>query len=159
MFTITKKKLVAGAVAAGVMLTAGVGYAYWTQGGGGSGSATAGSTNDITVNQTSTTAGDLYPGGPAEALSGNFDNPNAGAVVVSSVTAVVSSVSDGTSDSAKPDCVASDFEIGGTAAGSTVPSGNGVGSWSGLTIALKNTAANQDNCKGATANITYTANA
>jgi hypothetical protein len=30
---------------------------------------------------------------------------------------------------------------------------------SGLTIRLKETGFNQDNCKGATANITYTANA
>ena len=31
--------------------------------------------------------------------------------------------------------------------------------WSGLTIRLKETNVNQDNCKSATANITYTANA
>jgi len=59
---------------------------------------------------------------------------------------------------AKPACAASDFSIGGSVGTTTVASGTGVGSWSGLTIQLLNTAANQDNCKGATANISYTAN-
>ena len=146
-------------------------YAYWTQGGTGSGSATAGTTTAITVNQTSLSANSLYPGGPTELLSGNFDNPNPGGVVISSVTAVVSSVTNGTSDITKPACVAGDFYITGTAPGSTVPSGVGVGSWGGtLAIGLANRngnanppselspAANQDNCKNATANIDYTAN-
>ena len=111
----------------------------------------------ITVNQTSTASG-LYPGGPAATLSGNFDNPNASSVKISSITAAIGSISNGSSDGSKPACTASDFSIGGSVGTATVPSGNGVGSWSGLTIQLLNTAANQDNCKGATANINYTAN-
>jgi hypothetical protein len=132
-------------------------YAYWTQGGSGTGTATAGTTSSITVNQTSTAAG-LYPGGPAATLSGNFDNPNASAVQISSITAVVSSITNGATDGSKPTCTPADFSIGGSVGPTTVPSGTGVGSWSGLTIQLLNTTANQDNCKGATANIAYTAN-
>jgi predicted ribosomally synthesized peptide with SipW-like signal peptide len=147
--------LLAGALTA---LAVAVGaYAYWTQSGTGSGTATAGTTSAITVNQTSSNTG-LYPGGTASTLSGNFDNPNSSAVQISSITAVVSSVSNGTTDGSKPNCTASDFAIGGSVGVTTVPSGTGVGSWSGLTIRLVNGVANQDNCKGATANITYTAN-
>lgn len=154
-----------------VAIAASIGaYAYWTQSGSGTGSATAGTTTTITVHQTNAAITSLYPGGPTAALSGNFDNPNAGGVLISSVTAVVSSVSNGTSDGTKPACVAGDFYITGTGTGSTVPPGTGVGSWSGLSIGLANRdgnavppselspAANQDNCKNATANITYTAN-
>jgi hypothetical protein len=146
------------AAGAGAALVVAVGaYAYWTQGGSGAGSASAGTTSSLTVNQTSTVTG-LYPGGPAATLSGNFDNPNSSAVNISSVTASVSSVSNGASDGSKPACTASDFQIGGSMGSATVPSGAGVGSWTGLTIKLLNTAANQDNCKGATANIACTAN-
>jgi hypothetical protein len=132
-------------------------YAYWTQGGSGTGSASAGTTSAITVNQTSTVTG-LYPGGPSATLSGNFDNPNSSAVQLSSVTAVISSISGAGSDGTKPACATADFAIGGSAGSTTVPSGTGVGSWSGLTVRLVDNGANQDNCKGATANITYTAN-
>jgi hypothetical protein len=142
----------------GAMLLLAVGaYAYWTQGGSGSGSATAGTTSNITVNQTSSVSG-LYPGGPAVTLSGNFDNPNPGSVRISSITGVVSSISGAGTDGSKPACTTSDFTIGGSVGVTTVPSGTGVGSWSGLTVQMVNGAGNQDNCKGATANISYTAN-
>lgn len=132
-------------------------HAYWTQNGSGTGSATAGTTSSITVNQTSSVTG-LYPGGPAATLGGDFDNPSSSSVTISSVTATVSSVSNGASDGSKPACTPSDFSIAGSMGAATVPSGAGVGSWSGLTISLLNSGANQDNCKGATANIAYTAN-
>lgn len=154
----TKKQyLVAGVAAALIAGTAGAALAYWTQGGTGSGTGATGTTNGITVNQTSTVSG-MYPGSTPQALSGNFDNPNSGGVTISSVTAVVSSITGGTADNTKPDCTPADFAITGTAAGSTVPTGTGVGTWSGLSLQLLNTAANQDNCKNAVANITYTAN-
>lgn len=147
------------AIAVGILaLVAVVGaYAFWTQGGTGSGSATAGTTSNITVNQTNTVTG-LYPGGSPVTLSGDFTNLNSGPVNISSVTATVSSVSNGSLNGSKPACTASDFSIGGSSGASTVPVGTNVGSWTGLTIQLLNTSANQDNCKGATANITYTAN-
>lgn len=154
-----RRTVVVLAVAAVALMAAIGGYAYWTQGGSGTGSATAGNTVAITVNQTSVSAGTLYPGGPAEALSGDFDNPNAHAVNISSVTAAVSSISGAGTDAAKPACTTADFAIGGTSGATVVPSGTGVGSWSGLNISLLDNGLNQDNCKGATANITYTANA
>ena len=59
---------------------------------------------------------------------------------------------------AKPPCTASDFVISGAATvNAQIASGAGVGSWSGLTIAMTNAATNQDNCKGVAAPIQYAA--
>jgi hypothetical protein len=154
----TKKRVVFLAVLAIAAAGAVGGYAYWTQGGTGTGSATTGTTTAITVNQTSTTASTLYPGGPSEALSGNFTNPNSGAVHISSVTAAVAAFSSQT-DVSKPACTQADFTIGGSFGPYVVPAGPGtVGAWSGLNVSLNNGAGNQDNCKSVTITIDYTAN-
>ncbi len=114
MFRISKKWVALVAVSA-VAVVAAVGvYAYWTQGGTGSGSAGTGTTTGITVNQTSAPGNTLYPGGPSQALSGDFDNPSSGPVVISSVTAVVSSVTGGAGDLSLPACTPADFSIGGS---------------------------------------------
>ena len=160
MFKITKKKVAALAVAGGVILSSGVAYAYWTQGGLGSGGASAGTTSAITVNQTGTPTG-LYPGGLAQALSGTFTNPNAHPVHISSVTVAVHSFSV-QADNTKPACTDADFAVGGSSGANVVPAGTGVGSWTGLTVRLLDGVANQDNCKGLTTSvlkIDYLANA
>jgi hypothetical protein len=145
-------------VAVGACLAFGaVAYAYWTRGGTGSGSATAGTAAAITVNQTSTPTG-LYPGGTAQALSGTFTNTNAGPVNVSSVTAAVHAFASHVVDATKPDCTQADFAIGGTSGATVVPAGTGVGSWSGLTVRLTDNGLNQDNCKNVSITIDYTAN-
>jgi hypothetical protein len=136
----------------------GVALAYWTQAGAGTGSASAGTTQSVVVNQTSTVSG-LYPGGPAAALAGNFDNPNAGLVKVGTVSAVVHAGWSSQADTAKPACTAFDFALGTAGTGGVVnaeiPAGNGVGAWSGLTIRLVNATTNQDNCKNVTVDLDY----
>jgi hypothetical protein len=166
----SRKKAIA--VAAVCSLIAGVGaYAYWTQAGSGSGTAATGTTaaGSITVNQTSTPTG-LYPGGPAGALSGDFTNTNAGNVKIHQVSATVTSVTlaggaDGGTACTPSDYLLSNFpytvdaEVPGTAG-----TGGGVhqGSWGtgaagvATTIQLRDTAVNQDACKGAIAHVTYT---
>jgi len=86
-----KRGLKVAALAGGLVLVGGVAFAYWTQGGTGTGTAATGNTADITVNQTSTVA-NLAPGLSAQPLSGNFDNPNSGPVYVTSVTVSIASV-------------------------------------------------------------------
>ncbi len=144
---------VVAAVAA--MATVGA-YAYWTQGGSGTGSATTGTTTAITVVQDSTTASSLYPGGPSESLSGHFVNPNPGAVSISSVTAAVAPFSS-QGDVSKPACTEADFAIGGSSGPYLVASGNS-STWSGLNVSLLNGVGNQDNCKSVSITINYTAN-
>lgn len=139
------------AVVTGVAVTmagTGLAYAYWTSGGSGSGSAATGTTQGITINQLSTVT-NLSPGATPQALSGDFDNANSSSVYVGSVTAVVASTD-------KPLCDVSNYQINGTApVNSEIPSGNGVGSWSGLTIKMLDTAVNQDACKNAVVSIAY----
>ena len=149
-----KRGLKIVALTAGLALIGGVAFAYWTQGGTGTGSATTGTTVPITVNQTTTVTG-LAPGATAVPLTGTFSNTNAATVKVTGLTAAVTGVSPATG------CSPSDYVIGGTAAignGGDVPNGTNVGSWSGLTVAFKNDpAVNQNGCKNATITITYTA--
>ena len=135
--------------------TGGAAFAYWTVTGAGSGAAATGSGSSVTVVQTSSATG-LYPGGSI-ALSGNFNNPNAGAVYVTAVTAAVHAFST-QPDGTKPACTQADFSITGTSnTPGSIASGNGVGSWSGLTLNMLNTGANQDNCKNlASIQIDYT---
>ena len=150
MHNIKKRKFIVLALLALAAVSAVGGYAFWTGGGSGSGNAGVGTNAALVVNQTSVISG-LVPGGPSAPLSGNFNNPGTSAVFVTAVTAAVT----GTSAAG---CNASDFTIGGTApVGASVPTGSGVGSWSGLTIAMANTAVNQDACKNATVSISYTA--
>jgi hypothetical protein len=142
-----------------VLAGAAAAYAYWTNSGSGTGSAQTGTNAAITVNQTSTVSG-LFPGGPAQGLSGNFDNSNSGPVFVTSVNAAISSVT-GPNITAGTPCDASDYQLAGfpVAIGREIPSGSGVDSWSGGSVQMVNKpTVNQDGCKGATVNIAYTSN-
>jgi hypothetical protein len=143
------KAIIVGAAIVG-LASAGVAYAYWTTSGTGSATATTGTVVGITVNET-TSATNLYPGGPAQPLAGNFNNSNAGAVYVASVTAALGTLPTG--------CLPADFTIAGTAlVGANVASGTGVGSWSGLTIAMNNTGVSQNACKASSIPLVLTSN-
>lgn len=125
-----------------LLTVAGGAYGYWTTTGSGSGSAATGTVVGVTVNQTSLVTG-LYPGGPAQSITGTFNNSNSGAVYVTAVTAVLGTLPSG--------CVPADFTIAGTApVNANIASGSGVGTWTGLTIAMNNTPVSQDGCKSAT---------
>jgi hypothetical protein len=56
-------------------------------------------------------------------------------------------------------CLPADFTIAGTAlVGANVASGTGVGSWSGLTIAMNNTGVSQNACKASSIPLVLTSN-
>ena len=138
-----------------VLTLGGIAFAFWTAGGAGSGTASAGTSASVTVNQTVSPTG-LFPGATT-ALSGNFDNPNSGNVYVAAVTASVTPFSV-QADATKPACTQADFSISGTAnVGTEIVPGTGVGSWSGLSLTMIDAATNQDNCKNITVAITYAA--
>ncbi len=151
MSRFTKKTKIAIVTAALVFGVSGTAFAYWTQLGAGTGTASTGTTVAVVVKQTSVITG-LYPGGAAVPLAGNFDNPNTSAVTVGLVTASV------TTTSLPGTCLASWYAITGTSTPATqvLAAGTAVGAWSGLNVALVNQpATNQDACKGATITITY----
>jgi hypothetical protein len=155
MFKLTKRR----GVSLGLILTlalAGVAYAYWTAGGSGTGSASAGDTVDVTANQT-TVLTPMYPGDSPQTISGDFDNPNSGPVYITDVTVSIASVTKAVGAPAGT-CDASDFTLTGAsmAVGAEVPAGNGQGAFTGATIQFNNKAAtNQDACKNATVSLAY----
>ena len=68
-------------------------------------------------------------------------------MTISAVTASVHAFTSQT-DTGKPACTQADFSITGTSnVPGSIAAGNGVGAWSGLTLNMLNTGANQDNCK------------
>jgi hypothetical protein len=156
MFKFTKKKI--AAVVAGVAIvgaSSGVAFAYWTQSGSGTGTAATGSTQAITINQTSTITG-LYPGDLPHTLSGNFTNPNPSKVFVEAVTADSITID---STHATAGCTPGDYTLGGTAVvHGEIAVGLNVGTWTGLTVQMKDTVLNQDACKGAQLTIAYSSN-
>ena len=76
---------------------------------------------------------------------------------ISAITAAVRAFSTTAAYPSKPACTDADFTIGGSVGAITVPNGTNVGSWSGLTVAMVDGAGNQDNCKGVSITIDYTA--
>src|SRR3954470_7161543 len=79
-----KRKKRALLLLVGIVAASGVGtlaYGYWTESGAGTGGATAATTSALTINQVGAPTG-LYPGGPAQALSGDFNNPNTSPVTL-----------------------------------------------------------------------------
>lgn len=142
------------AIMAASVVAVGVAFAFWSATGNGSGTGSTGTGVGITVNQTSSPTG-LFPGG-AVALSGNFNNPNSGPVFVTAVAASVTTFSV-QADGTKPACTQADFSITGSASvNAEIAVGNGVGSWSGLSLNMIDAATNQDNCKNIIVPITYT---
>lgn len=154
---IKKKKKTATILLAVVIAMSGAGlaFAYWTSGGSGSGTGATGTSQSVVIVQT-TELNAMGPGVAAQSLSGTFNNPGPSAATISTVTATVGSVTG--PNVGAGGCEADDYVIAGTIAvtGSPVAMGDGVGSWTGATIAFKNEAAeNQDGCQGATVHLAY----
>lgn len=141
-----------------LLVLSGVALAYWTATGAGTGTAAAAAgTSPLVVKQT-TVVTNLHPGDSAQTISGNFDNPNAGPVYVTTVTASITSVTKAVGAPAGT-CAADDFTLGSAVVtvNAEVAAGSAQGSWSGPTIKFfDKVGANQDACKGATVNLSYT---
>jgi hypothetical protein len=147
------------ALVGGLTLVGGVAFAYWTQGGTGTGTASTGTTTaNLAVHQTSSISG-LAPGGSAQTISGNFDNPNSSPVYVASVTVSIASVTKATG--ATGDCDATDYALSNATmtVDDEIDPGTGVGTWGGATIAFNDKDdTNQNGCKGATVNLSFAVN-
>jgi len=78
--------------AVGTCLTGGTAYAFWTAGGTGSGTATAGVVQPLTTSPATVSSGLLYPGANGD-VALTVDNPNPFTVTVTSVvgSAVITS--------------------------------------------------------------------
>jgi hypothetical protein len=153
----TKKTTAIMIAAVTVLAGGGAAFAYWTAGGSGTGTAATGTgTSSVTAVQTSTVTA-MQPGDTAQALSGNFNNPNSGPVYVTSVTASIASVTKAVGAPAGT-CDATDYTLASPVmtVGAEVAAGNAKGAWTGATIKFNNKVTSQDQCKGATVNLAYT---
>ena len=152
-----KKKTVV--LTLGLVLVVGGGgaaFAYWTAGGSGTGTATTGSNVPLTENQT-TVVSAMATGVPAQTRTRTYTNTNPPPVWVGTVTAAISSVTK--AGSPVVGCDATDYTLSNAAmtVNAEIPSGTGVGAWTGATIQFNDKAStNQDACKGATVNLSYT---
>lgn len=142
-------KVIAGAAVVG-LVAAGGAFAFWTAGGAGTGSVTTDTTQALVITQTAPVT-KLVPGGGPIVLEGTISNPNASEVKISGITATVGTLPAG--------CNAADFVFTGTVPAITVPANATAAPWSGLSISLTNTAANQDACKGLAVPLVFTVGA
>ena len=149
------RKTVAVAVGTAVLLSgAGVAFAYWTAGGAGTGTAATGTNVAITAVQTSAPVA-MAPGDAAQSLNGTFLNTNSGPVYVTNVTASIASVFQG--GVLAVGCDFTDYTLANAVMTVNAEAlANDSSTWTGATIKFNNKpAANQDACKGATVNLSY----
>ena len=153
------KAIVRGGIVLGAvvgMMQADAVFAYVQTGGAGTGQVAVAHT-PLRVNQDT----DLQPMGPGQAaqtLSGDFDNRNASAVHVGTVRASIGAVTKAPGAAAGT-CDAGDFTLSHRTmtVGADVPSGAGIGTWTGATIAFDNQpGVDQNACQGATVKLRYT---
>lgn len=160
MRSFSKKQLAVAGTATVILVGGGTAaYAYWTTTGSGTGTASTGDSTTTTVNQVSAPS-NMAPGVSPGAITFNVENDSATqSAYVTNVTISIAGISDAGTDSSKPACTPADYVL-------TQPTWTPVELAPGATSAdnatatlgFANTAANQDNCKGATVNLAYTAN-
>jgi len=173
----SRKLIVVVAIVGGVA-AAGVAYAYFTNKGQGTASATTGSASPFTVASTADTAGDLVPvstigTGTKDTISYTVTNPSGGTERLNTVVISVGG-STGASPSAtetnwtstsgsNPACTSASFSVGGQAVGDGATPGSGAytispgvtlapgGVYNGtFTLQMIDNGANQDSCEGVT---------
>lgn len=164
MFHLTKKRAVVMAVVGSLALGAGA-YAYFTSGGSGTGTASVGQSEDFTVGVTlPANSAPLAPGGADQIMDYVVTNPTDGYQRVVSREASVDS-SDGNITSggvAVEDCSASWFEADVISpATSDLPADLAGGATYEGTVEVRmlNVPLPQDDCEGASPDITVTVNA
>lgn len=152
----TSKRILAIGLPLVVVAATGVGYAYWTSGGTATGTAaTASEATELVLEQVAAPT-NLAPGIAAGAVSVKVTNPAdaASSAQVSKVVATYTVVPlDGKS------CGDANYALLGaemTEGAAELAPGEST-TFTGATLGFANSAANQDGCKGATVNLSYTA--
>jgi hypothetical protein len=143
---LSKRALVGGVIAALALLGAFGAYAYWTTGGSGAGTVTAGTTTD-NLNIASPSVAGITPGSSTQ-VTVTLTNPNSYSVHVDTVSTAIT-----TSD---PGCLPTDFAFPAKVMNTTIAP-LGTASFT-QDLVFADTAANQDPCKGATITLTYSSN-
>jgi hypothetical protein len=146
-----KKRFAAVATTtAAVLIGSGIAVAFWTTGGSGSGSADIGTSQDVTYAVSATDPiDDLYPGADEDFVV-EVDNPTDGPLQIGTVDIEI----DGFAAPAGT-CDIDDFSVTDIVVNDEVPAGTSdlVGT---ATISMANTALNQDDCKNASLDLSFT---
>ena len=147
IFSSKKRVAAIGVVTAATLVGGGMAYAYWTNGGTGTGTASTGTTTDNLVLTAFGPTG-LVPGGAADDLVVNVDNPNTYSVQVSGLPTIIESatckIGAGPTVSVDPAW----FQLGGALAADVVPANDAL-DVGGLTLRMLDDADDQNACKGA----------
>lgn len=149
-----KKFFIAGIAALG-LVGGGSAIAFWTTTGGGTGSASVGTSTAVIVTQLGTITA-LTPGSAAQPINFNINNPAATNQTIATVVVSITSVTGGSNSPFA--CTLADFTlVQPTATYGDLAPGNHPYSPSGATLALINSSTNQDGCKNATVNLSFAA--
>jgi hypothetical protein len=152
---LNKKIAIAAAAVAVVAVGGGTAFAYWTTSGTGTGSATTGTNTAVTVAQVGSITA-LVPGGTAQAVDFSISNPASTNQYIQGV-AVSMTVTAPNADATHP-CTNADFTlVQPTAINADLTPGLHTYSPSGATLKLNDSGSNQDGCKLATVNLTFSA--
>ena len=146
---VTRKRVAAAVVAAGVGLGGMAAYAYFTTTGAGTGSANTGTSSAVTLH--GSVGSTLYPG-TSGTVSFTVDNPSPGSQYVATIH--LASV---TTDGSHSACVLTDYTMPDVTANQSVASGNGIAITATGTLTMANNG-NQDACKGAPLTLNFTSN-
>ncbi len=156
MLRFLKRRKLIAATFVSLLVIAGVAVAYWTTTGSGTGTATTGTGSAVSVTQVGTITG-LVPGGAAQAVDFTVTNPKSTSQYVTSVTYSIASIQTSPGVAAVG-CSAADFTlVQPNAIGADLPAGVSTFSPSGGTLAMIDSATNQNGCKNVTVNLTFAA--
>jgi hypothetical protein len=160
--TLSKKQkaTVAGITLLSLAGTGSLAYAYWTTTGTGAGSGSTGTDTPFTITGQATSGLPLSPAGPVQTASFKVHNPGSGVQQMNQVVVTVANP-DG-SPWTPAGCSASDYSLGGGAAGAAytithVESIAAAGNSALLSASLQmvDTGANQNGCKTLTVPLYY----
>ncbi len=144
-----KKRVILALSVLATLAIASTAYAYWTTTGSGSGSGSVAASNGVIVLH-GTIDNPLTPGATSP-VHFTADNAGTSSLYVGTVHAVVSTD--------KPGCLVGDFTIADTLENQRIPAGStGLALTNAGSIAMADTAVNQDACKGAVVTLTLSSN-
>jgi hypothetical protein len=148
------KRVAVVGIAVGLTLgMSGAAFAYFSSIGGGTGSATAGTSTALTISQNTPAITGLTPNGVIAPVNFTVFNPGTGSEKVQTVVVAVTSTSN-------VGCTAADFNVlQPTALNQDIAAGGSYNDiTSGASIQMKDTGFNQDACQGVTVNLSFTSN-
>ncbi len=157
MSKFTRRRKITAAAVLTFLAVAGAAFAYWTTTGSGTGAATTGSSAAVTVTQTGIIS-NLVPGGAAQPVNFTITNPKTTKQYVAGVSYSIASINNISDGSAATGCTAADFTlVQPTAINADLAAGATPFSPSGATLAMIDSAANQNGCQNVTVNLTFAA--